>query len=155
FAEIYSRKRRGIIPQPHRIDETNVDMLRDMTFVFLCMDNGPIKGLVVSKLEEFKVPFTDVGMGLYQAGTSLGGILRVTTSVEGRRETARKNVPTQKEDAPNEYDKNIQIAELNALNAALAVIKWKKLFGVYLDQEREQFTSYTIGCNLLVSEDLP
>ncbi len=155
FAEIYSRKRRGIIPHEHPIDEKTVDTMRDMSFAFLCMDNGPTKGLLVSKLEEFRIPFVDVGMGLYQTGTSLGGILRVTTSVEGRRDTARKNIPTQKEDAPNEYDKNIQIAELNALNAAFAVVKWKKLFGFYLDQEQEQFTSYTIGCNLLVSEDLP
>ena len=154
FAEIYSRKHRGIVPHDYPMDEKSVEDLRDMTFVFLCMDNGPTKGLIVAKLEEFRIPFVDVGMGLYQSGTSLGGILRVTTSVEGRRESARQNIPVQKDDAPNEYDKNIQIAELNALNAALAVLKWKKLFGFYLDQEREQFTSYTIGCNLLVSEDL-
>lgn len=155
FAEIYSRKRRGIVPHEHPIDERTIDALRDMSFVFLCMDNGPTKGMLILKLEEFGISFIDVGMGLYQTGTSLGGILRVTSSVEGRRETARKNIPTQKEDAPNEYDKNIQIAELNAMNAAFAVVKWKKLFGFYLDQEQEQFTSYTIGCNLLVSEDLP
>jgi ThiF family len=154
FAEIYSQKRRGIIPHEHPIDEKTVDALRDMSFVFLCMDNGPTKGVIVSKLEEFRIPFADVGMGLYQTGTLLGGILRVTTSTEGRRETARKNIPTQTEDAPNEYDKNIQIAELNAMNAAFAVVKWKKLSGFYLDQEQEQFTSFTIGCNLLVSEDL-
>lgn len=155
FSEIYSRKRRGIVPHEHPIDEKTVDVLRSFSFVFLCMDNGPTKGLIVSKLEEFGIPFIDVGMGLYQTGTSLGGIMRVTTSVDGRRESARKNIPIQKEDAPNEYDKNIQIAELNALNAALAVIKWKKLFGFYLDQEQEQFSSYTIGCNLLVTDDLP
>jgi hypothetical protein len=35
----------------------------------------------------------------------------------------------------NEYNRNIQIADLNALNAALAVIKWKKLFGFYRDMK--------------------
>ena len=44
----------------------------------------------------------------------------------------------------NEYDKNIQIADLNALNAALAVIKWKKLLGFYIDQEHELYSTYTI-----------
>ena len=40
------------------------------------------------------------------------------------------------------YSHNIQIAELNALNAALAVIKWKKLAGFYVDLEGEHFTVY-------------
>ena len=37
------------------------------------------------------------------------------------------------EDTPgdDDYNRNIQIADLNALNAAFAVIKWKKLFGFY------------------------
>ena len=39
--------------------------------------------------------------------------------------------------AEGEYERNAQLAELNALNAALAVIKWKKIRGVYNDLERE------------------
>jgi hypothetical protein len=56
-------------------------------------------------------------------------------------------------DNDNDYDKNIQIADLNAFNAVLAVIKWKKLFGFYADQEKEFFSTYTIDCNMLISED--
>lgn len=37
----------------------------------------------------------------------------------------------------DDYDYNIQIADLNALNAALTVIKWKKLWGFYLDLDRK------------------
>jgi hypothetical protein len=57
------------------------------------------------------------------------------------------------EDADNEYDKNIQIADMNALNAALAVMKWKKLFGFYADNEREHYSTYTIDTNLLTSDE--
>lgn len=53
----------------------------------------------------------------------------------------------------NEYDVNIQIADLNALNAALAVIKWKKLMGFYQDLDLEHHCTYTIGGNLLHNED--
>jgi hypothetical protein len=52
-----------------------------------------------------------------------------------------------------DYDRNIQIADLNALNAALAVIKWKKMFGFYRDLEREHFTAYAIDTNTLINED--
>jgi len=39
-------------------------------------------------------------------------------------------------DAPDdEYRTNIQTGELNALNAGLAIIKFKKLRGFYLDEE--------------------
>jgi hypothetical protein len=37
-------------------------------------------------------------------------------------------------DEDDPYTENIQIAELNALNATLAVLWWKKLMGVYHDR---------------------
>lgn len=68
---------------------------------------------------------------------ALLGVLRVTTSTSSRRDhvSARKRIPYSAGDANNEYSRNIQIADLNALNAALAVIKWKKLRGFYLDAD--------------------
>jgi hypothetical protein len=44
---------------------------------------------------------------------------------------------------------------LNALNAALAVIKWKKLAGFYQDLDFEHHCTYTIGGNMLRNEDVP
>jgi hypothetical protein len=66
---------------------------------------------------------------------------------------AQVYVDVSEEDADNEYDKNIQIADMNALNAALAVMKWKKLFGFYADNEREHYSTYTIDTNLLTSDE--
>jgi len=61
------------------------------------------------------------------------------------------------EDAPgdDDYNRNIQIADLNALNAALAVIKWKKVFGVYRDLKSEHQSQFSIDTNLLLNEDRP
>jgi len=58
------------------------------------------------------------------------------------------------DEAVNEYSKNVQISELNALNAALAVIKWKKLCGYYDDATKEHYCVDTIRTNQLISEDL-
>ena len=55
----------------------------------------------------------------------------------------------------NEYDRNIQVADLNALNAALAVIKWKKLAGFYRDMKAEHHSQFTIDGSLLINEDRP
>lgn len=121
---------RGIVAHEAYIDAGNVDQLRVMDFVFICLDRGSVKGLVIERLEAWGISFVNVGMGLYVA--SLGGILRVTTGTPERRDHVRARVPLSDVNGHNEYAKNIQIAELNALNAALAVIKWKKLWGFYL-----------------------
>ena len=65
----------------------------------------------------------------------------------------RKRISFSDDADRNEYDVNIQIADLNALNAALAVIKWKKLFGFYQDLDHEHHSTYTIGGNMLLNED--
>jgi hypothetical protein len=62
-------------------------------------------------------------------------------------------VPFSDGDGQNEYALNIQIADLNALNAALAVIKWKKLFGFYVDLDAEHHCSYTIDGNALINDN--
>jgi molybdopterin/thiamine biosynthesis adenylyltransferase len=151
----YSKMNRRITAHETDLDSSNTDLLRDITFAFLCIDRGPDKRIIVDKLEEFSIPFVDVGIGLYRHGDSLGGKIRVTTSLPERRESARQNIPLSSADGNDEYDKNIQIADLNALNACLAVIKWKKLRGFYLDEEHEQLSTYTISFNMLVSDDTP
>jgi ThiF family len=80
YQRMYEVMRRGIVPHPVHVDESNIDELRAMTFVFLAMDSGPAKKFIVTKLEEFGIPFIDAGMGVYRIGESLGGILRVATS---------------------------------------------------------------------------
>ena len=94
-------------------------------------------------------------MGVELTDDALGGILRVTTSTVQKRGQLkeRHRIPFSDGDGNDEYSRNIQIADLNALNAALAVIKWKKLFGFYRDLDREHFTTYTIDGNQLLNED--
>ena len=56
------------------------------------------------------------------------------------------------DEAPGEYERNVQLVELNALlNAALAVIKWKKVRGFYNDLERELNCEYVIDGNKLIN----
>lgn len=152
---VYSRMHRGIVAHDCFVDESNVGELRDMAFVFLCLDKGGPKRLIVEKLEEYGVPFVDVGMGLYVAKEALHGVLRVTTSTPSAREhvRTRNRIAFTNGDGNDEYSTNIQVADLNALNAALAVVKWKKLFGFYGDLEREHFCTYTLDGNIVANED--
>jgi hypothetical protein len=153
--ELYSKMRRNIIAVDSHIDASNVDQLKGMAFVFICADRGPVKQLIVQQLEEWGTPFIDVGMGLEKRNDTLVGILRVTTStVQQRGHVRAKNrILFSNANDENEYSQNIQIAELNALNAALAVIKWKKFVGFYQDTDKEFHSTFTIDCNMLTSED--
>jgi len=156
FKALYSKMHRGLVAHETYLGHENVDQLGKMDFVFLCLDRGTVKELIVGKLEEFDIPFVDVGMGVYMTeNNSLAGILRVTSSTPQQRQHVRANrrIPFSDGDAHNDYSHNIQIADLNALNAALAVIKWKKLFGFYVDLEHEHHSTYTIDGNAVTNED--
>ncbi len=154
FQRKYDPLHRNIIPHPVYIDKTNVDELRDMSFVFLAMDTGPAKKLIIEKLGEFGVSFIDTGISVFQAAGSLAGIVRTTTSDPAHRQHVRKRISFAEED-DDAYEQNIQIADLNALNAIMAVIKWKKLFGFYIDLEHEYSSTYTVDGNHLLNEDQP
>ncbi|HUF72863.1 MAG TPA: ThiF family adenylyltransferase [Gammaproteobacteria bacterium] len=151
----YAPMRRGIVPHPVYVDESNVEELRGFDFVFLCMDGRPGKEAVIRKLEEFGVPFIDTGMGIENSDDGLRGVLRVTTSTPKRRDHVWKKhrIPLASGEADNIYASNIQVADLNAFCAALAVIRWKKYFGFYADLEGEHFTTYTIDGNAITNED--
>ena len=146
---------RNIIAHDIYIDESNINQLQDTDFLFICLDRGEARRLLVDKLEEFGIPFIDVGMGVELVDEKLLGVLRITTStVEKREYVKEKNrIPFSNGDVNNDYSRNIQIADLNAFNAALAVIKWKKLFGFYMDLEQEHHSTYTIDGNMLINED--
>lgn len=155
FQEIYSKMRRNIVAYDGNLDASNTDQLVGIDFVFLCLDSGEAKKFIVEKMEELGIPFIDVGMGVQSIDDGLLGILTVTTSTAKKRDHVREKQRIAFSDTiyNNEYDKNIQIADLNALNAALAVIKWKKLCGFYKDLENEHYCTYTIDGNALKNED--
>lgn len=149
FARIYSKMHRGIVPHPVHVDNESIELLRGMDFVFVCIDDGMAKRFIIRELEDLGISFIDVGMGVYVGDDGLGGMVRVTTSTPDQRDHFRSLVPLAADDGQNEYSHNIQVADLNALNAAMAVIKWKKLFGFYMDFQHECQSTYGVEVQLL------
>lgn len=154
LANIYGKMRRGIVPHPVNMTPEHLDELDGTEFVFLCME-GAGKREIVEKLEALNVPFVDVGLGVYEKNGQLGGVVRTTTSTPEMRDHIRdkKRISFVTADEINEYDSNIQIAALNALNASLAVIRWQKICGFFADQEGEHNSLYTIAGNEMTNED--
>jgi hypothetical protein len=151
FSEIYTNMRRGIVVHDLFLDRATVAMVGGLDFVFLCLDTGEMKRAVVDRLVENGTPFIEVGMGLVLAEDTVGGIIRVSTSTPSSRSEAAPHISYAADNgAANEYGSNIQIAELNALNAAMAVIRWKKFFGIYRDARDEYYGGYSIASGEII-----
>ena len=96
------------------------------------MDDGPARASIFEVLENLKISFIDVGMGLSKKENGLRGAIQTTYYPTDSYEQMLKKGFAQLSDKPeNLYKENIQISELNALNAALAVIHYKQLKGFY------------------------
>lgn len=152
FHGTYSKMHKYIIPHEYHITSSVLKELTGMNFVFICIDNGEIKKSIIQKLIEDSIPFADVGMGINVVDGLLTGSVRITTGTKEKNDHIDKMISFS-DNGDDDYDKNIQIAEINALNAALAVIKWKKLFDFYHDIEKEHHAVYEINTNKLINEE--
>lgn len=155
LSRIYSRMHRHIIPHEVLFDDVSDELLQDLTFAFICIDDASVKKRIVERLERHGISFIDVGMGVTNDPDGLRGIVRTTISTVDKRDHVHElnRIPMGAEKVDDAYSTNIQIAELNALNAALAVIRWKKHLGFYADLEREHNSCYTIDGNVITNDD--
>jgi len=152
---LYSNMHRGIEAVPAYLDDGNVSLLEGLDFVFLCMDPGPGKRLAIEYLEARDIPFIDCGMGLehVEEADSIIGIVRVTASLPGVRDHTRRRLALEVAGDEDLYARNIQVADLNMLNATLAVIRFKRFFGFYMDFAGEHHATYSVDGNLILNED--
>lgn len=155
FASLYSNMHRGIVVHDVFLDETNSDLLDVLDFAFVCLDRGPAKQAVVDRLVANGTPFVEVGMGVVITEDKLGGLIRVATSTPRTREGAAPHISYADEGGEaNEYATNIQVAELNSLNAVMAVLQWKKLFGIYHDLRKAVYTGYALPSGEIINEGM-
>lgn len=150
LSEYYSTMRRGVVPHEVMIHEDNVMELAQFDYVFLCVDRGEVRQLVLRALDNTRVTVIDVGMGLNLSHDqeSIWGTCRVTASTPTTRAIALARIPKADRDE-DLYASNIQVADFNCLNAALAVAKWKRMSGFYLDDHEEYETTFSVNLNQL------
>lgn len=153
LAEIYSRMHRCVRPYRMRMTAETAAELSGLDFVFISMDSGPAKKQIIDALISKGIAFIDTGMGVHCVDGKLLGLVRVTTATPLKSDHLKQRL-SYSAAADDAYATNIQIADLNMLNAALAVIKWKKLVGFYHDVEREHQTTYSIDGGMLLHEDI-
>lgn len=147
FAEEYSRMHTGITAHPVALTTHNLHLLEGATFVFLAAADAESRPEIMQWLRDRNTPFIDVGMSFREGEGGLTGIAKVTAYLPGDEGT----LPSAPAMAPgvDDYTSNIQVAELNALNAVLAVIQWKRHLGFYATHEKKNQTVYKLYLNEL------
>ena len=135
YGDRYENFRTGLMVSPTFLDASSQDDLDGVTFAFVCVDKGKSRAGIFDLLISKGIPFIDVGMGLNRRRGPLNGMLRTTYySVEHARITRDKALAPLADAPDDEYRTNIQISELNALNACLAVIRFKQIRGFYFEE---------------------
>jgi len=128
----YDNFRHGLKAERRLIDSSSGADLDAVTFAFVCVDKGSARSKIFDLLISKAIPFIDVGMGLDRKRGSINGMVRATYYPAQDAEKVRGRGLAEMSDQPDDvYRTNIQISEINALNACLAVIRFKQLRGFY------------------------
>jgi molybdopterin/thiamine biosynthesis adenylyltransferase len=157
YAQVYDAMRRGIVPHPKYLTDQNIGDLAGFDFAFVCVDKGPARRLISSFLQAHGTPFIDVGMALAMVSEeqNLIGTCRATLSTPAMCEHFSKHVPMMDDLEEDMYRKNIQVADMNALNAALAVIHWKQFCNFYQNQFQAHHVTYSVNSQSLTRDVMP
>lgn len=152
YAEMYGHMHKHIRAHAYYVNEDNLHELDCMNYVFVCVDKAAARKMITNYLLKKGITFIDVGLGVNFVDEQLIGSLRVTTATSQQNSHLTERLPGADND-DNEYATNIQIADLNAMNAFMAVHKWKKLTGFYIDLACEHHQTYALTTSKMFNED--
>lgn len=134
FKNIYKNMHKGIKSHNQFITKNNVErFLKTLNFVFICIDNGETKKIIINTLNKYNIKYIDCGIDVNIVENSLIGSIKNTLITNSENDKLVNRISFEENEENNNYASNIQIAELNAISANFAVIAWKKLNGIYLD----------------------
>lgn len=133
YCNVYSHMHNGIRAHSYYLDAENTMMLNNLDFVFLCIDSGEAKRVIVEYLTGKDIYFIDTGIDVNVCEGKLLGTVRNTAFTLPEKYNKLKNSLSYGDVHNDVYSSSIQTAELNSLCATIAVMKWKKEVGFYQD----------------------
>ena len=90
YARRYSMMRSGVVGHEGDVTVEDVEVLRDFDFVFVAIDDNGTRQWLLSTLEEWGVPFIDVGMGIEKVEDKLLGVVRTSYRETRRNSSAER-----------------------------------------------------------------
>ena len=132
YKDSYSTFHRNIVSYNVAFGSGREHLMAGVTFAFLCVDKGKAREECSRILNGLGIPFIDTGTGVTrQSDGKLSVQIRCTLPSKRSVDELICDGLLPNADADNEYTRNPQLAELNALNASLAVMVYKQRRGYY------------------------
>ena len=138
----YASLREGIHPHAVRVDNQSTfgEFLSDhpIDYAFVCIDqltegDSPRQDVVYCALSEAAVPFIDSGVSITLDDGAVRGA--VTTSAYDAGSVAWKDaIPNARVEGDVPGYRNVQLPEVNALAASLAVMEWRRRTKQYVSE---------------------
>ena len=138
----YASLREGVHPHAVRVDDSALFAAflsaHPVDFAFVCIDqrkdcDSPRQDAVYSALSEAEVPFIDSGVSITLENRAVMGA--VTTSAYGAGCLAwKEGIPNARVEGDVPGYRNVQLPEVNALAASLAVMEWRRRTGQYVSK---------------------
>ena len=138
----YAAFREGIHPHPVRVDSPSMfaKFVSDhaIDYVFVCIDQltdgeSARQDAVYLAVTEAGVPFIDSGVSITLEDCAVRGAVTTSAYDAGSLEW-QDAIPNSKVDGDAPGYRNVQLPEVNALAASLAVMEWRRRTGQYVSK---------------------
>ena len=138
----YAAFRDGICPHPVRVDSPSMfaDFLSDhpIDYAFVCIDqltdgDSARQDAVYFAVTEAGVPFIDSGVSITLEDCAVRGAVTTSAYNAGSLEW-QDAIPNSRVEGDVPGYRNVQLPEVNALAASLAVMEWRRRTGQYVSK---------------------
>ena len=138
----YASLRDGIHAHPVRVESSTmlIEFLSryPVDYAFVCIDqqknsDTPRQDVVYSALSEAGIPFIDSGVSITLDNHTVGGAV-TTSAYEVGSEAWKYAIPNARVEGNMPGYRNVQLPEVNALAASLAVMEWRRRTEQYVSK---------------------
>ena len=157
----YNTLREGIHTHAVRVDSSTrfAEFLSEypVDYAFVCIDqrkdcDSPRQDVVYAALSEAGVPFIDSGVSITVENDSVSGA--VTTSAYAAGSLAWKDaIPNARVEGNAPGYRNVQLPEVNALAASLAVMEWRRRTEQYVSKSASFLHRFRLETPRITSAD--
>ena len=157
----YASLREGIHPHAVRVDSQSTFgeflSVHPIDYAFVCIDqltdgDSPRQDVVYCALSAAAVPFIDSGVSITLDDRTVRGA--VTTSAYGAGSVAWKDaIPNARVEGNVPGYRNVQLPEVNALAASLAVMEWRRRTEQYVSESASFLHRFRLETPRIVTAD--